>query len=50
MTNIMEARFITGDNLLFEEMLNLTSTRKIWEENTCDKFLLHHRSGLLLPH
>ena len=30
MTNIMEARFITGDNLLFEEMLNLTSTRKIW--------------------
>ena len=30
MTNIMEARFITGNNFLFEEMCNLTSTRKIW--------------------
>ena len=30
MTNIMEARFITGSNFLFDEMCNLTSTRKIW--------------------
>ena len=30
MTNIMEARFITGNNLLFNEMSDLTSTKKIW--------------------
>ena len=30
MTNIMEARFITGNNFLFEEMCNITSTGKIW--------------------
>jgi len=30
MTNIMEARFIAGNNLLFKEMANLTSNKKIW--------------------
>ena len=30
MTNIMEARLITGNNVLFEEMCDLTSTKKIW--------------------
>ena len=30
MTNIMEARHIIGNNVLFEEMCDLTSTKKIW--------------------
>ncbi|MFL2555478.1 MAG: [protein-PII] uridylyltransferase [Gammaproteobacteria bacterium] len=30
MTNVMEARFIAGDSILFKEMCNLTSTKKIW--------------------
>ena len=30
MTNIMEARCIIGNNILFEEMCKLTSPKKIW--------------------